>query len=149
MGALEHDDGPERGPETERSTPVGNPTKNRVEITGYLAAAPEIRALPDGGQVASFVAYTKRAYRRGNQLIIERERHQLVGYGEIAHATSGLKTGMLVQCAGRLCTDSWKDRKSGEQRYATRIVVTELTVITRSADTRASEPPDTDAADAV
>jgi len=122
-----------------------NPTKNRVEITGYLAATPTIRALPDGGQVASFVAYTKRAYRRGNQLIIERERHQLVGYGEIAHAASGLKTGMLVQCIGRMRTDSWKDRKSGEQRYATRIVVTELTVITRSADTRASEPPDTDA----
>jgi single-stranded DNA-binding protein len=55
---------------------------------------------------------------------------------------------MLIQCVGRLRTDSWKDRKSGEQRYATRIVVTELTVITRSADTSASEPPDTDAADA-
>jgi len=125
-----------------------NPTKNRVEITGYLAATPTIRALPDGGQAATFVAYSKRAYRRGNQLIIERERHQLVGYGEIAHAASGLKTGMLVQCIGRLRTDSWKDRKSGEQRYATRIVVTELTVITRSADTRASELPDTDAEDA-
>jgi single-strand DNA-binding protein len=125
-----------------------NPTKNRVEITGYLAATPTIRALPDGGQVATFVAYTRRAYRRGNQLIIERERHQLVGYGPFAHAASGLKTGLLVQCAGRLRTESWKDRKTGEQRYATRIVVTELTVITRGADIRASEPSDTDAADA-
>jgi single-strand DNA-binding protein len=127
---------------------VRNPTKNRVEITGYLAAAPTIRALPDGGQVASFAAYTKRAYRRGNQLIIERERHRLIGYGEIAHAASGLKTGMLVQCIGRMRTESWKNRKSGEQRYATRIVVTELTIITRTADTRASELPDTDVDDA-
>ncbi len=30
-------------------------------------------------------------------------------------------------------------------QYATRIVVTELTVITRGTDTRASELPDTDA----
>jgi single-stranded DNA-binding protein len=55
---------------------------------------------------------------------------------------------MLVECIGRLRTDSWKDRKTNETRYATRIVVTELTVITRTADTRASELPDTDADDA-
>jgi LuxR family maltose regulon positive regulatory protein len=86
-----------------------NPTKNRVEITGYLAAAPEIRTLPDGGQVATLVAYTKRAYRRGKELIIERERHQLVGYGPFAHAASGLKTGLLVQCIGRMRTERWLD----------------------------------------
>jgi len=30
---------------------------------------------------------------------------------------------LLVQCAGRLRTESWKRRKTGEQRYATRIVM--------------------------
>jgi hypothetical protein len=30
---------------------------------------------------------------------------------------------LLVQCAGRLRTASWKNRKTGEQRYAMRIVM--------------------------
>ena len=56
--------------------------------------------------------------------------------------------GKRVRVIGRLEYQSWTDKASGEQPYAARIVVTELTVITRGADIRASEPSDTDAADA-
>jgi len=112
---------------------MANLTKNRVEITGYLGATPELRNLPSGAICAHIVAYTKRGRKRGTDLIIERERHQLVAYNDLAHAAAQLQKGQLVQFVGRLKTDSWTDKQTGQPRYATRIIVSELAVITQPA----------------
>jgi len=112
---------------------MANLTKNRVEITGYLGATPELRNLPSGTLCAHIVAYTKRGRKRGADLIIERERHQLVAYNDLAHAAAQLQKGQLVQFVGRLKTDSWTDKQTGQPRYATRIIVSELAVITQPA----------------
>jgi single stranded DNA-binding protein len=126
---------------------MANPTKNRVEITGYLAATPELRNLPSGSMCANIVAYTKRGRKRGMDLIIERERHQLVAYGDLAHAAARLQKGQLVQFVGRLHTDAWKDKVTGHMRYATKIVVAELAAVTRLAasdEITADDADDTD-----
>ena len=130
---------------------MANLTRNRVEITGYLAATPELRNLPSGTMCANIVAYTKRGRKRGTDLIIERERHQLVAYGALAHAAARLQKGQLVQFTGRLHTDSWKDKQSGHMRYATKIVVAELAAVTRlaaSGEITADDADDTDDGDA-
>ena len=123
---------------------MANLTKNRVEITGYLGATPELRNLPSGTLCAQIVAYTKRGRKRGTDLIIERERHQLVAYNDLAHAASQLQKGQLVQFVGRLKTDSWTDKQTGQPRYATRIIVSELAVITQPATVQddADDPED-------
>ena len=65
----------------------------------------------------------------------------------MAHAAAPLKKGQLVQFVGRLHTDSWKDKQSGQTRYATRIVVAELATVTRpagSGEITADDADDTD-----
>ncbi len=123
---------------------MANLTKNRVEITGYLGATPELRNLPSGTLCAQIVAYTKRGRKHGTDLIIERERHQLVAYNDLAHAAGQLQSGQLVQFVGRLKTDSWTDKQTGQPRYATRIIVSELAVITQPATVQddADDPED-------
>jgi single-strand DNA-binding protein len=127
---------------------MANLTKNRVEITGYLAATPELRYLPSGTMCANIVAYTKRGRKRSTGLITLRERHQLVAYGELAHAAAALKKGQLVQFVGRLHTDSWKDKQTGQMRYATEIVVAELAAVTRLAGSEESAGDTDDEEDA-
>jgi single-strand DNA-binding protein len=126
---------------------MANLTSNRVEITGYLAATPELRYLPSGSMCANIVAYTKRGRRRGADLIIERERHQLVAYGDLAHAAARLVKGQLVQFTGRLHTDSWTDKATDQRRYATKIVVADLAAVIRPAgsdEITADDVDDTD-----
>lgn len=112
---------------------ANNPTQNIVYITGYIGAAPQLRDMGKGEYVANIVVYTKRNWRRGDQYITQNERHQLTAFGNLAHAAAKLTKGQLVQFRARLKNDRWQDKVTGEWRYALRIVVTEMAVITRPA----------------
>lgn len=41
---------------------ANNPTQNKVEITGYIGATPQLRDMGNGEYVASIAVYTKRSW---------------------------------------------------------------------------------------
>jgi single-strand DNA-binding protein len=110
-----------------------NPTQNLAQITGYIGATPQLRDMGKGGHVANIVVYTKRSWRRGDQLVIQNDRLPLTAYGHLAHAAAKLTSGQLVQFKARLKNDRWQDRVTGEWRYALRVVVTDFAIISRPA----------------
>ena len=112
---------------------ANNPTQNLVQITGYIGATPQLRDLGNGEHVANIVVYTKRSWRRGEQLVIQNDRLPLTAYGHLAHAAAKLTSGQLVQFKARLKNDRWQDKVTGEWRYALRVVVTDIAVITHPA----------------
>jgi single-strand DNA-binding protein len=126
---------------------ANNPTQNLVQITGYMGATPQLRDMGNGEHVANIVVYTKRSWRRGEQLIIQNDRLPLTAYGHLAHSAARLVKGQLVQFKARLKNDRWQDRVTGEWRYALRVVVTDFAIITSPAAEQpeeAAEEPVTD-----
>jgi single-stranded DNA-binding protein len=118
---------------------TNNPTQNIVHITGYIGATPQLRDMGKGEYVANIVVYTKRSWRRGDQIIIQNDRLPLTAYGQLAHTASLFTKGQLVQFTARLKNDRWQDRISGEWRSALRVVVTNIAVITRPGTTAQPE----------
>ena len=90
-----------------------NPTQNIVQITGYIGATPQLRDMGNGEMVANIVVYTKRSWRRGDQLIIQNDRLPLTAYGHLAHAAAKLTSGQLVQFKARLKNDRWQEEGNG------------------------------------
>ena len=84
---------------------ANNPTQNLVQITGYIGATPQLRDLGNGEHVANIVVYTKRSWRRGDQLVIQNDRLPLTAYGHLAHSAARLTSGQLVQFKARLKND--------------------------------------------
>jgi single-strand DNA-binding protein len=119
---------------------ANNPTQNTVQITGYIGAAPQLREMGKGEYVANIAIYTKRSWRRGDQLVIQNDRLPLTAYGRLAYTASKLTKGQLVQFKARLKNDRWQDRVTGEWRYALRVVVTDFAAISRPASEQPEEP---------
>lgn len=98
---------------------------NKAFIYGNLTRDPEVRALPSGGQVASFGLATNRVYkdRDGNKQEAT-EFHNVVAFGRSAELIAQyMKKGRPLFVEGRIQTRSWDDKETGKKNYRTEIVV--------------------------
>ena len=97
---------------------------NKAIIVGRLTANPEIRALPNGQQVATFSLATNSFYNdKEGQRQKQVEFHNIVFFGKITDIVSQyLKKGSLALIEGRIQTKSWQDKESGIKKYKTEIV---------------------------
>lgn len=96
---------------------------NKVFVLGNLTRDPELRSLPNGGQVASFGLATNRVYKDkdGNKKE-SAEFHNIVVFGKQADICAQyIKKGNTVLVEGRIQTRSWDD-KDGQKKYKTEIV---------------------------
>jgi len=98
---------------------------NKVQLYGNLTRDPELKALPNGNNVASFGIATNRTYKDKDGNKQEQvEFHNITMFGrqaEVAHQY--LKKGKPVYIEGRLQTRSWDDKDSGKKMYRTEIIV--------------------------
>jgi single-strand DNA-binding protein len=96
---------------------------NKVMLFGNLTRDPELRALPSGGQVASFGLATNRVFKKADGTKQENtEFHNIVVFGRQAETSAQyLKKGSSVYVEGRIQTRSW-DNKEGVKQYRTEIV---------------------------
>lgn len=96
---------------------------NKALIFGNLTRDPELRALPSGGQVASFGVATNRVFRDKNGAKQEAtEFHNVVVFGRQAETCAQyLRKGSSVFVEGRMQTRSW-DAPDGQKKYRTEIV---------------------------
>lgn len=97
---------------------------NKVMIYGNLTRDPEVRALPNGGQVCSFGVATNRNYKKSDGSRAEEvEFHNITVFGKQAEtAAQYLKKGRPVYIEGRLHTRTWEKEGAGKQ-YRTEIIV--------------------------
>ena len=98
---------------------------NKVQLYGNLTRDPELKALPNGSQVASFGIATNRTYKDKDGNKKEQvEFHNITMFGRQAEvAAQCLKKGRPVFIDGRLQTRSWDDKDSGKKMYRTEIIV--------------------------
>ena len=92
-------------------------------IYGNLTRDPEVRALPNGTQVASFSVATNRTYKDKNGAKQEQvDYHNVVTFARQAEVVAQyLRKGSSVYVEGRIQTRSWDD-KDGTKKYRTEIV---------------------------
>lgn len=95
---------------------------NTTFLFGNLTRDPELRALPNGGSVASFGLATNRTFRKADGTKGEQtEFHNIVVFGKQAESCAQwLKKGSSAFIEGRIQTRSWEG-EHGKQ-YRTEIV---------------------------
>ena len=92
-------------------------------IYGNLTRDPELRAMPSGGNVASFGVATNRVFKKADGSKAEQvEFHNVVVFGRQAETCAQyLKKGSPAYIEGRIQTRSW-DNKEGVKQYKTEII---------------------------
>ena len=90
---------------------------NKVIIIGNLTRDPELKALPSGTQVTNIGVATNRTWKdkEGNKQDAV-EFHNVVAFGRTAEIINQyLKKGSSVLIEGRLQTQSWEDKETGQR----------------------------------
>lgn len=103
---------------------------NKVILIGNLGSDPEVKQIDENSKVARLRIATSESYKdkTGNK-VTQTEWHTLEMWNGLAGiAEQYLKKGSSVYVEGRLKTDEW-ETKEGEKRYATKIRVTNMTML--------------------
>lgn len=98
---------------------------NKAILYGNLTRDPELKALPSGGQVATFGIATNRTYKDKNGAKQEAtEFHNVVAFGRTAEVIGQyFKKGRPIYVEGRIQTRSWEGKEDGKKQYRTEIVM--------------------------
>jgi single-strand DNA-binding protein len=104
---------------------------NKVILIGNLGKDPEVKYTPSGTPVAKFSLATNERYKDKNGQWQDRtEWHNLVAWQRTAEIIGEyVKKGSKIYVEGRLRTDSWDDKNTGEKKYRTEIVVNDLVLL--------------------
>lgn len=104
---------------------------NKVILVGNLGKDPELKYTPQGTAVAKFSLATSEKYKdKAGEWQERTEWHNLVAWARTAEvAAEYLKKGSTVFIEGRLRTDSWDDKDTGQKKYRTEIIVNELVML--------------------
>jgi single-strand DNA-binding protein len=98
---------------------------NRVILVGNLGKDPEVRYTSGGQAVATLRIATSRSWtdKASGQRKEETEWHDVEVWGKQAEQCGEyLSKGRQVYVEGRLKTDKWQDKQSGQDRYRVKVV---------------------------
>ncbi len=104
---------------------------NKVILIGNLGKDPEVKYTASGVPVAKItVATNERDKDNGGEWKERAEWHNVVLWQRLAEITGEyLSKGAKVYIEGRLQTRSWDDRQTGQRRYMTEIVASDLVLL--------------------
>ena len=102
---------------------------NKVQLIGRLGKDPEIRYTQGSEAVANVSLATSESWKDKNGEKQEKtEWHNLVFYRRLAEVVGEhLKKGALIYVEGKITTEKYQ--KDGEDRYVTKIVVSEMKML--------------------
>ena len=112
---------------------------NKVILVGRLGKDPETRYMTNGEAVTSATLATSETWRdKSGEKQEKTEWHNLVFYNRGSYklaeiAGEYLKKGSQIYAEGKITTDKWQD-KEGKDRYTTKIVVNEMTMLGSKGD---------------
>ncbi len=105
---------------------------NKVILVGNLGKDPEVRYMPSGGAVANLTIATSESWKdkaTGEQKELT-EWHRVVMFGRLGEiAGEYLKKGSQVYIEGKLKTEKYQDKTSGQERFSTKIVADEMQML--------------------
>jgi single-strand DNA-binding protein len=109
---------------------------NKVLLLGNVGKDPEVHSLRSGIVVNLSLA-TNESFKDGRGDWQERvEWHNLVAYQRTAEIIRDyVRKGSRIFIEGKLRTDSWGDKHSGERRYKKEIVVLEVSLLSSGSST--------------
>jgi len=117
---------------------------NKVIIVGNLGQDPELKYLPNGNAVTNISVATSESWKdkETGENQERTEWHRISFFNRLAEiAGEYLKKGAKVYIEGSLRTRKWED-KSGNDRYTTEIIATEMQMLSSKADSgHDSTPP--------
>ncbi len=115
---------------------------NKVFLVGHLGKDPEMRSTASGESIASFSLATSESWKDKSGVKQEKtEWHNLVAFGKLAEIIGNyVKKGSLIHVIGKLQTDKYTDNQ-GIERYATKIVVGEMTMLGGKSESRDAPVP--------
>ena len=119
---------------------------NLVQVIGRLGKDPEIRYTPQGLPIAKFSVASGRRWRTTEGDIREAtEWFNVVAMDRLAETCSqDLHKGSRVYIEGRLQTRSWDDQATGQKRYMTEVMVTDLILLEWRRDEPIGDAPEPD-----
>lgn len=118
---------------------------NKVQLTGYLGADPEMRYTAQGSAVTNFRVASGRTWkdRDGNQHD-DTEWFRIVAWDRLGEICNQYLTkGTRVYIEGRLQTRKWTDRE-GQDRYTSEVIAQDMIILSSRNEARNNTP---DAAD--
>jgi single-strand DNA-binding protein len=104
-------------------------TVNKIILIGRLGQDPEVSRTGGGNAVARLSIATNELGKKGNdgKREMETEWHRCVVFGTMAeNAAQYLSKGSKVYLEGRLKTNKWQDKNTGEDRYSTDILCNDM-----------------------
>lgn len=111
---------------------------NKVIIVGNCGGDPETRYMPSGGAVTNITVATSETWKdkTTGQPQERTEWHRVVFFNRLGEiAGEYLKKGSKVYVEGSLRTRKWQDQNTGQDRYTTEIVGSEMQML----DSRGSQ----------
>jgi len=110
---------------------------NKVILIGNLGADPETRYMPSGGAVTNVNLATSETWKdkQTGQPQERTEWHRVVFFNRLAEiAGEYLRKGSKVYIEGSLRTRKWQDQNTGQDRYTTEIVASEMQMLDSRGD---------------
>ena len=116
---------------------------NKVILVGNLGRDPEMRYMPSGDAIANFSIATTDTWKDKQGQKQERtEWHRISMFGKLAEiAGQYLKKGSQVYIEGRLQTQKWVDKETGEERQRTEIVADRMQMLGGRSTASENEQP--------
>jgi len=116
---------------------------NQVFLSGASGKDPEIRSTAGGTLVAIFSIATSESRKdsQGNWKD-DTTWHNIKAFGRLAEITrEQINKGTKVFIEGKLTTESWDDKATGQKRYKTVIIANYLSVIPSARSLGATNEP--------
>ena len=115
---------------------------NKVILIGNLGKDPEVRYMPNGDAITTISIATTETFKDRDGAKQERtEWHRVVFFGKLAEiAGQYLKKGRSVYVEGRIRTNKWQDKTTGQDRYTTEIVANDMRMLGSRGEAGGSAP---------
>ena len=105
---------------------------NKVILIGNLGKDPEVRYTPGGAAVVSFSIATTESWKdkQSGEKVEKTEWHNITAFGKLAEICGEyLKKGSQVYVEGRIQTDKYQDKQTGQDRYSTKVIINDMQML--------------------
>lgn len=115
---------------------------NKVILIGNLGQKPEVKFLPSGQAVCEMSIATNETYTpKGGDKVEKTEWHRIKVWGKQAESCGQyLDKGRTVYVEGRLETRTWDDKKTGEKKYMTEVVASQVVFLGGGGKSEGEKP---------